>query len=70
MNGREFLKKAKRYAKDNGLDYRFDESRGKGSHGTVYVGTRRTTVKDRKKEIYQGLYLSMLADLGIDPSQF
>ena len=38
---------------------------GPGSHGTLYVGDRKTTVKDRKKEIGRGLLARMLADLGI-----
>ena len=41
-----------------------------GSHGTLYAGARRTTVKDRKKEIGKGLLNKMLADLGIDREDF
>ena len=36
----------------------------------VYAGDRRTTVKDRKKEIGKGLLNKMLADLGIDREEF
>ena len=36
-------------------------SEGSGSHGTLYAGDRRTTVKDRKKEIGKGLLNKMLA---------
>ena len=39
-------------------------------HGTLYAGDRRTTVKDRKKEIGKGLLNKMLADLGIDREEF
>ena len=35
-----------------------------------YAGDRRTTVKDRKKEIGKGLLNKMLADLGIDREEF
>lgn len=44
---------------------------GQGSRGsfcgirTLYVGKRKTTVKDRKKEIGKGLLAKMLGDLGI-----
>ena len=41
-----------------------------GSHGTLYAGERRTTVKDRKKEIGKGLLAKMLTDLGIDKDDF
>ena len=44
---------------------RFVASEGSGSHGTLYVGSRKTTVKDRKKEIGKGLLAKMLGDLGI-----
>ena len=45
-------------------------SEGAGSHGTLYVGDRKTTVKDRRKEIGKGLLARMLADLGIDRDGF
>ena len=45
-------------------------SEGAGSHGTLYAGDRRTTVKDRKKEIGKGLLRKMLGDLGIDKDEF
>jgi|TARA_B100000315_G_scaffold242656_1_gene265086 mRNA interferase HicA len=48
----------------------FIAGRGKGSHGTVYLGRRRTTLKDRRKEIGKGLLNAMLADLGIDLKDF
>lgn len=70
MNGNEFLKKLKAYGKDRTLPVRFVQSRGKGSHGTVYLGTAFTVLKDRKKEIGKGLLRAMLADLGIDPEAF
>ena len=45
-------------------------SEGPGSHGTLYAADRKTTVKDRKKEIGKGLLAKMLADLGIDRDEF
>jgi mRNA interferase HicA len=44
---------------------RFDATRGKGSHGTLYYGDRFTVVKDRRKECGPGLLAKMLADLGL-----
>ena len=66
MNGFEFLKKVKKYAKDHQLEMQFIADKGKGSHGALILGERRTTLKDRKKEIGPGLLHSMLKDLGID----
>ena len=48
---------------------RFVASQGAGSHGTLHAGDRKTTVKDRRKEIGKGL-LKMLADLGIEKDDF
>ena len=45
-------------------------SKGPGSHGTLYAGNRKTTVKDRKKEIGKGLLAKMLGDLEIDRDDF
>lgn len=70
MNGSEFIKRIKRYGKASGLSVRFEAKRGKGSHGTIYLGRRFTIVKDRKKEIGSGLLSGMLGDLGINPKDF
>lgn len=48
------------------LAVRFVAAEGPGSHGTLYAGDRKTTVKDWKKEIDKGLLAKMLDDLGID----
>ncbi|MDE2989213.1 MAG: hypothetical protein OXT70_14370 [Chloroflexota bacterium] len=52
------------------MEVRFVAFEGAGSHGTLYAGRRKTTVKDRKKEIGKGLLSKMLADLGIDRNDF
>jgi len=69
MNGGEFLRKAKRFADRKGLAYRWVPARGAGSHGTVYIGSRMTVVKDRKKELGSGLFRAMCRDLDIDPRE-
>ena len=65
MTGRNFIALIRRWAKEHNLEVCFDASEGPGSHGTLYVGDRKTTVKDRKKEIGPGLFAKMLDDLGI-----
>lgn len=52
-------------AKRKGVSYEFRKERGKGSHGMLYFGDRRTTVKDRKAEISPGLLRAMLKQLGL-----
>ena len=68
MNGREFMRRAKRYAARNGLDFRFERGEGKGSHGQLYVGRGRTMVK--RTELSKGLLRNMLRDLGINKEDF
>ncbi len=70
MNGRQFIARVRRWARSRDLAVRFVASEGAGSHGTLYAGDRRTTVKDRKKEFGRGLLNKMLADLGIDRDDF
>ena len=68
MNGTEFTKRAKRYAKKTAQEFRFEAGPGKGSHGRLHIGNRFTTVK--RSEISKGLLAAMLAQLGIDKSEF
>lgn len=70
LNGRQFIGRVRRWARSRNLEVRFVASEGAGSHGTLYAGRRKTTVKDRKKEIGRGLLHKMLADLGIDRNDF
>ena len=67
---KEFITRVRKWARGRNLEVCFAASEGAGSHGTLYAGHRRTTVKDRKKEIGKGLLGKMLADLGIDRDDF
>lgn len=67
MKGSEFERRVKKLAKANKKECRFEASKGKGSHGRLYYGDEFTTLKDRKKEIGEGLLRAMCKDLGIDP---
>lgn len=69
MKGSEFLKKLKKLGKSKGIAVEFIAERGKGSHGTVYYGDRKTTLKDRKQEIGKGLFHKMCEQLEIDPNE-
>ena len=68
MNGQEFIRRARRYARRNRLEFHFDPTRGKGSHGTVYVGNRRTIVQ--YGEIGRGVLSTMLKELEINRRNF
>ena len=68
MNGTEFVRRAKRYAKRTGQSFRFDPGQGKGSHGRLWIGGRYTTVK--RGELPKGTLTTMLGQLGIDRRNF
>ena len=71
MTGRQFIRRVQRLTKVKGLEKpTFLAKKGAGSHGTLFVGDRETTIKDRKKEIGKGLLNKMLTDLGIDKNEF
>ena len=64
MNGREFIRRAQRYARRTGRDFYLDTKKGKGSHVTLYMDNLRTTVQHG--EISKGVLSSMFKDLDID----
>ena len=68
MNGNELLKHLRRIARDRGLLLQLVRERGKGSHATLYLGSRFTILKDRKKDIGPDLLLKLLRDLGLKKS--
>ena len=70
MNGRQFIARVRKWARCRNVAVRFVASEGVGSHGTLYAGDRKTTVKDRKKDIGKGLLNKMLTDLEIDKDDF
>lgn len=63
--GREFIEKVSKLGRERGVAVGTGEKRGKGSHITLYYGSHRTIVKDRRKEIGRGLLVQMLRDLGL-----
>ena len=68
MTSREFIKRARNYARRTGQPFRFNPTHGKGSHGRVYVGLRFTTVQ--RGEIKKGILAAMLRQLNISRREF
>ena len=66
---KDFIKKAKQYAKKNGRTFSYDAKRGKGSHGKISIGDKATTIKGLNKKIRGGLYNEMCKQLEIDPEE-
>jgi len=65
MTGNEFLRRIQRLGRTHNIAVRFDQRHGKGSHGTLHYGNRKTTLKDLRQEIGTGLLHAMLAQLGL-----
>ena len=63
MTGAELLRKITRLGRVHDVTVRFEQSHGKGSHGTLHYGSRKTTLKDLRKEIGAGLLSAMLRQL-------
>ncbi len=65
VNGTEFVRKIRALGRRRSIPVQFYPKPGKGSHGVLFFGSRRTTIKDRKQEIGAGLLADMLRQLGI-----
>lgn len=68
MTGAQFVRRARRYARRADLEVRFNASRGKGSHGLLCLGERRTVV--RRGELKRGTLRAMLKQLDIREEEF
>lgn len=65
MRGNEFIRRVHRYAKDCGLRFEWRPDLGKGSHGILILGDRRTVVRNPKDELKTGTLRAMLRQLGL-----
>ena len=70
VKGREFVNRVFELGAERNVPVRIDTKRGKGSHATLYYGSRKTVVKDRRKELAPGLLSAMIRQLGLDRSDF
>ena len=65
VRGSEFLKRIMTIGRERGVPVELVKRRGKGSHATLFFGDKYTVLKDRRKEIGEGLLNRMLKDLGL-----
>ena len=70
VTGREFIERVNRLGRERGVEVLIDPKRGKGSHVTVYYGSLKTIIKDRRKELGPGLLSSMIRQLGLQRNDF
>jgi hypothetical protein len=68
VNGKQFIRQTRGWARAHGVDFEVERKRGKGGHQIVRVGEHWTTVKSG--EIKTGLLSAMLAQLGIPKGEF
>lgn len=65
VRGNEFIRRIQRYARDHGLRFEWRPDLGKGSHGILLLGERRTVVRNSKDELKTGTLHAMLKQLGL-----
>ncbi len=65
VTGNEFIRKVRKLGRANKVKVRFVARRGKGSHGTLFYGSRFTIVRNPKDELKTGTLRAMLDQLGL-----
>jgi mRNA interferase HicA len=65
MTGDEFIRTVKQLGRKRGVVVQFVARRGKGSHGTLFYGSRFTIVRNPKDELKTGTFHAMLTQLGL-----
>lgn len=65
MRGAEFVRRVHDLGRVRRVVVQWVPERGKGSHGTLYFGQRRTIVRNLKDELGKGAFHGMLRQLGL-----
>ncbi|MBF0134338.1 MAG: hypothetical protein HQL75_17350 [Magnetococcales bacterium] len=65
MNGNEFIRRIRKYGKENGIVVVLLQARGKGSHSLLYFGEKRTAIRNLPDELKTGTLTGMLKQLGL-----
>ena len=64
MKTQEFLRRLRKYAKNNSLELFLDRSRGKGDHGIVEIEEGRTTAILARRELRTGTMKAICKAIG------
>ena len=64
MNREQFIRELRKEAKKLNVHFAFDKKRGKGSHGTLEFGDKKTTCP--KGELKIGLVNAIRKQLGVN----
>lgn len=65
MTGAEFIRRIKVLGNMCDIKVEFVARRGKGSHGTLFYGSRFTILRNPKDELKKGTLHGMLEQLGL-----
>jgi mRNA interferase HicA len=65
VRGNDFIRQVRRYAAEHGQPCEWRADRGKGSHGLLTLGSRRTVVRNPRDELKKGTLYAMLKQLGL-----
>jgi mRNA interferase HicA len=65
VRGSELIRRVRKAGRKSGVTVLFAAERGKGSHGTLYFGSRFTVVRNLKDELKTGTLHAMLKQLGL-----
>jgi mRNA interferase HicA len=65
MQGNEFVRSVQKYAKARDIHCEWHPGLGKGSHGILLLGERRTLVRNPKDELKSGTLHAILKQLGL-----
>lgn len=65
MTGNEFIRLVRQYARRNNLEFSWRPELGKGSHGVLLLGSRRTVVRNPRDDLKTGTLHAMLKQLGL-----
>lgn len=65
MRGKEFLQRIRKLAQHKGIPCSWHPDKGKGSHGVLKYGDKRTVVRNLKDELKIGTMHAMLKQLGL-----
>jgi mRNA interferase HicA len=69
VKGNELIRRIKKLAKEKSILCEYRRERGKGSHGTLYYGDKRTIIRNPKDELKTGTFNAILKQLDIDESE-
>ena len=65
MKGNELIRKLPRLGRKRTVKVSYVARRGKGSHGTLFYGSRFTIIRSLKDELKTGTLHAMLDQLGL-----